>query len=59
MNNQQYATYDPTGRPYLQLALPLLRYQDFYDTPDEQSKKTEERVVIIDMTEDDLQTYEF
>ena len=60
MNKQQYVTYDSTGRPYLQLALPLFCYQDFRDSTNKAAKKSSESVIIIDMmSADDSQTYEF
>jgi len=52
----QHVSYDSTGRPYLHLTLPApMAFPIDHEAPD---KETSESVVIIDMTKDDLQTYE-
>ena len=61
MSNQQYVSYDATGRPYLHLAVPALRFEDFcrHQNQIDHDQKNLKRVIIIDLTADDSQTYEF
>lgn len=61
MTNYQHVSYDATGRPYLHLPVPPVRFEDFYNLQNQidHDREKPERVIVIDLTADDSQTYEF
>ena len=61
MTNYQHVSYDATGRPYLHLPVPSVRFEDFYNLQNQTDHDREkpERVIVIDLTAEDSQTYEF